>query len=95
MRNYCDFKGCPVCIEYDTQTRSFIFKRTVEPLLEATGEREVQVVAVAPDAIVRVVKPRRLTPCTADRCKDSARRAKARGKTVTILSSSDLICAQT
>jgi hypothetical protein len=57
VRNYCEFKGCPVCIEHDTQTRSFIFKRTVEPLLKGTGEGEVQAVAVIPGAIIRVVKP--------------------------------------
>jgi hypothetical protein len=73
MRNYSAFKGCPVRIAHDTQARSFIIKRTVEPLLKGTGEREVQAVAVAPGAIIRVVKPRRITPCIADRCKDSAR----------------------
>ena len=51
MKNYYEFKGYRVRIEYDPESKSFVYQKFVEPALEVTGHESGEPIAVARERV--------------------------------------------
>jgi hypothetical protein len=51
MKNYYEFKGYRVRIEYDPESKSFVYQKFVEPALETTGHKSGEPIAIAKERV--------------------------------------------
>jgi hypothetical protein len=59
MKNYYEFRGYRVRVEYDPESKSFVYQKFVEPALETTGHESGELIAIAKE---RVQKKEAVTP---------------------------------